>query len=177
MSVDREYLNTLMLQNDSLDWWQPERFRTYVMPHLPPEIEVLTDPPAEHENYNCFLYAFGLHTDNTIRRETNGFIYDSLVKHWLKTGVLERTNTPEGGDFILYQGLIDYPETITHIGVLEPDGRVVSKWAWGPLVRHHVFDVPQEYGDTVFYVKAITPHVAGDLYRQHKSHNLPPTNA
>ena len=159
------------MKNDTNDWWQPERFATYTKHLLPPELEVLADPPPEHENYNCFLYALVLHTNETVLQETQGFIYDSLIKHLLATGNLVETDTPQNGDYILYQDLVNYPEALTHIGV-QQDDKVVSKWAWGPLIKHSLWDVPAEYGDTCFYIKAITVDSALSLYQQHKVHNV-----
>lgn len=140
---------------------------------LPPELEILADPPPEDQNYNCFLYVLGLHTNESVLEETNGFIYDSFIKHLLETGDLVKTETPADGDYVVYQDLMNYPDALTHVGVL--DGRkVVSKWAWGPLVKHDLWDIPAEYGDSMFYVKSITPERALELYEQHSAFNAKP---
>jgi len=168
--LDRAALDTLIMKNDTKDWWQPDLFVQNTKHLLPPELEILIDPPSEDQNYNCFLYAFGLHTDAAVLQETKGFIYDSFVKHLLSIGELITTDMPIEGDYVVYQDLVNYPESLTHIGVLQGD-KVVSKWAWGPLVKHALWDVPAEYGDEVFYIQAVQPSRAAELYQQYKEHN------
>jgi len=171
--VNRQYLDEIIMKNDTNDWWQPELFVRNTKHLLPPELEILADPPPEKENYNCFIHALGLHTDRVLLRETNGFIYDTFIKHLLTTGNLTKTNNSQDGDYIVYQDLKNYPDTLTHIGILQGD-KVVSKWAWGPLVKHDVWDVPAEYGDTIFYITAVTPERAHALYQQYKEFNVKP---
>ena len=168
--LDRAALDTLIMKNDTSDWWQPDLFVQNTKHILPPELEILADPPPEDQNYNCFLYAFGLHTNTAILRETNGFMYDIFVKHLLSKGELVTTDAPVEGDYVVYQDLVNYPDALTHIGMLRGD-KVVSKWAWGPLVQHAVWDVPAEYGDDVFYIQAVQPSQAATLYQQYKEHN------
>lgn len=172
--VDRKQLDDIIMKNDTNDWWQPELFAKNTKHLLPPELEILTDPPVADQNYNCFLHALGLHNKNDVLKETNGFIYDSFIKHLLSTGDLVETEKPEDGDYIVYQDLVNYPEALTHIGVITGD-KVVSKWAWGPLVKHDLWDVPAEYGDSVFYIKSITPERALKLYEQHNAFNTKPS--
>jgi hypothetical protein len=85
----------------------------------------------------------------------------------LENNELEKTDSPVDGDYIIYQDLEGYPGRLTHIGVLDGD-KVVSKWAWGPLVRHSLWDVPTSYGDDVFYVKAIPFERSLELYDKYK---------
>jgi len=171
--INRKQLDEIIMKNDTNDWWQPVLFMQNTKHLLPPELEVLIDPPPENRNYNCFLYVLGLHTNEEVLKETDGFIYDSFIKNLLTNGDLVMTETPEDGDYIVYQDLVKYPEALTHVGVLQGD-KVVSKWAWGPLVKHSVWDVPAEYGDSVFYIKSIAPEQALELYEQHKSFNTKP---
>lgn len=141
---------------------------------LPSELEILADPPPAAQNYNCFLYVFGLYKDSEILEETNGFIYDTFVQHVLRTGELTPTENPHNGDYVVYQDLKHYPDALTHIGVLH-DNKVISKWAWGPLVRHSLWDVPTEYGNNVFYITAISPARARTLYHTYKAYNTHPS--
>lgn len=168
--TDRKQLDEIIMKNDTKDWWQPELFIKNTKHLLPTELEILADPPAADQNYNCFLHTFGLHTNQEILTETDGFIYDTFVKHLLDTGDLIKTDTPLDGDYVVYQDLVHYPDSLTHIGILDGD-KVISKWAWGPLIKHSLWDVPAEYGDSVFYIKSITPETAKRLYHQHKSFN------
>ena len=169
--VDRKQLNDIIMKNDANDWWQPERFTTYTKHLLPAELEILSDPPLEDQNYNCFIYALDLHEDKEILKETEGFIYDSFLKHLLTIGELVMTNQPKDGDYVVYQDVKNYPDNLTHIGVLDGE-KVISKWAWGPLVKHTLWDVPAEYGNDVFYVKAVTREEAKLLFDEYKEFNL-----
>ncbi len=168
--INRDKLDEIIMKNDTNDWWQPELFVRNTKHLLPTELEILADPPPEDKNYNCFLYVLGLHTNGEVLKETSGFIYDSFIKHLLTTGDLVKTDTPQDSDYIVYQDLVNYPEALTHIGVLH-ENKVVSKWAWGPLVKHDVWDVPAEYGDSVFYIQSISPERALELYQKHKIFN------
>ena len=85
-----------------------------------------------------------------------------------------RTDNPIAGDYVVYQDLENYPDDLTHIGVTQPDKTIISKWAWGPLVQHALWDVPASYGNTIFYIKAITPEKALDLYKKYKEFNIKP---
>lgn len=161
------------MKNDTNDWWQPELFRNNTKQLLPPELEILADPPPEKYNYNCFLYVLGLHTNGVIITDTNGFIYDTFIRHLLTTGDLTKTTEPQDGDFVAYQDLLDYPNALTHAGVLHGK-KVVSKWAWGPLVKHDLWDVPAEYGDAIFFINAITPTTAFGLYKTNQAYNILP---
>ena len=171
--IDRRALDELILKNDANDWWQPDRFRAHTKSLLPSELDLLLDPPAEEENYNCFLYALGLHSDPEVIAETSGFIYDSFFKHLLQKNELQITANPNDGDWVVYQDLVNYPDNYTHIGVLR-DGAVVSKWAWGPLIAHALWDVPAEYGDHVFYVAGVDLQTAKSLYLQYRECNVKP---
>ena len=161
--IDRNQLDEIIMKNDTNDWWQPELFEKNTKHLLPPELEILENPLPENQNFNCFLYVLGLHKDIEILSETNGFIYDSFVKHLLDIGELQKTNSPANGDCVVYRDLEDYPDSLTHAGVLS-NGKVISKWAWGPLIKHSLWDVPAEYGDEVFYVKHIVTGEAKNLY-------------
>lgn len=168
--VDRNALDALIATNDYKNWWQPDLFKLHTKDKLPPELEILANPLPEDENYNCFVYALGLYQDKEILEETKGFIYDSFIKHLLDVGELQKTDKPADGDFVVYQDLKNYPDNLTHIGVLDGD-QIMSKWAWGPLVRHDLWNVPREYGDSHYYIRAITSDKAKKLYRVYKQFN------
>lgn len=134
---------------------------------------MLENPPSENQNFNCFIYVLGLHKNGEILNETNGFIYDSFLNHLLDIGELQKTDSPTNGDYVVYQDLENYPDNLTHVGILE-NGKVVSKWAWGPLIRHNIWDVPAEYGNDVFYTKAVTNEKALELFTRYKANNKKP---
>ncbi len=171
--VDRKKLDEIIMKNNTNDWWRPDLFLKHTKHLLPAELEIVANPPPEDRNYNCFLFALGLHTHEEILKETNGFIYDSFIQHLLSVGHLEKTGSPTMGDFIVYQDTINYPNSLTHTGIFQGDN-VLSKWARGPLVRHAIWDVPAEYGDSIFYIKSIDTQQALHLYHLYKACNRKP---
>lgn len=110
--------------------------------------------------------------DYDLISETNGFIYDTLIKQLIKDWALEKTNQPEAGDLVVYQDLDNYPNALTHMGVLQSDGSVVSKWAWGPLIKHNLWDVPASYGNDIFYLEGVPATYTKELYEKYKKFNL-----
>lgn len=165
--VDREGLDKIILKNDVKDWWIPELFVKNTKPIFPSELEILADPPEETRNHNCFAYALGFADRLELTKETNGFDDLYFIK-LLENSELEKTDSPVNGDLVVYQDLKNYPNRLTHIGVIEDD-KIISKWAWGPLVRHSLWDVPASYGEDVFYVKAIPFERSLELYNKYKS--------
>lgn len=171
--VDRNELDRIMSANGSNNWWKPELFELHARAILPKEITIAAPPLAEDENYNCFIYALGLAEDRAVVRDCHGFLYDSFFQKLLDLGELSETTAPEDGDLVLYRNPNDHPGMITHIGV-KHGTQVTSKWAWGPLMIHHVFDVPASYGNDISYIKKVSPERAAVLYAQYKKFNTPP---
>ena len=169
--IDRAKLDEIILKNDVKDWWIPELFVQNTKPVLPPELEILADPPQEHLNHNCFAYALGFASKLELVAETNGFDDLYFIK-LLKNNEVEKTKFPTDGDYVIYQDLKYYPDRLTHIGVIEGD-KVISKWAWGPLIKHALWGVPASYGNDVFYVKAITFERSLALYQKYKKQLQP----
>lgn len=172
--IDREQLDEIILKNNTNDWWQPNLFLENTKHLLPPELEILADPPVESQNHNCFIYALGLSDDHALITTTNGFIYDTLIKQLITDWALEKTTTPEAGDLVIYQDLENYPDALTHMGVLQTDGSVISKWAWGPLIKHALWDVPASYGNDVFYLEGVSADYARELYEKYRRYNQKP---
>lgn len=164
--VNREQLDVIILKNDVRDWWIPELFVKNTKPIFPVELEILADPPEEIENHNCFAYALGFADKLELIADTNGFDDLYFIK-LLGNNEIERTDSPINGDYAVYQDLQNYPERLAHIGVVNKD-KIISKWAWGPLVRHSLWDVPASYGNNVFYVKAIPCERSLELYNKYK---------
>lgn len=168
---ERKELDALIKMNGSKSWWAPELFERDIRPHFPTQLTIIAPPLPEAENHNCFVYALGLSGDKDIIRESHGFIYSAFIQHLLNQNLLVKTGNPVPGDLVFYQDLVNYPSEITHAGILQPDGFVISKWAWGPLVRHALMDVPASYGDTVWYVKAPSKEDLPRWYEELKSFN------
>lgn len=170
----RKLLDKIICENGGNNWWKPELFQQNTLSRLPKKLKMLEIPPDKDKNYNCFLFALGFADDATLIRDCNGFIYDTFFQKLIDIGLLEYANDPKKDDYILYRNS-KYPGAITHIGIMDGD-RVVSKWAWGPLFRHKIFDVPESYGNDVSYIKAIQKEKTKELYYKYKEFNIKPEN-
>ena len=75
-----------------------------------------------------------------------GLVFDEMISE----DILEYRNIPKAGDMVLYRA---HDGTISHVGLMENKKNVISKWSWGPLLKHKIFDVPDHYGNEVeFYI-------------------------
>lgn len=174
--VDRDALDRIINTNNTNNWWKPELFELHTRAPLPEELIVISPPPAEDKNYNCFIYALGLAENSEIVKDCHGFIYDRFFQKLLDAGELSPVASPRDGDWVLYRDIHNYPSMITHIGI--KDGtQVISKWAWGPIVQHEILDVPASYGDDISYAKKISPNKAAALYWKYKEFNIPPVGS
>lgn len=167
----RKKLDEIILKKNTKNWWDPELFIKNTLNILPKEIEVLENPPKSENNYNCFIYTLGLSKNKEIIKESKGFIYDSFFLKLLEEKKLEYIESPEIGDFIIYRDLEKYPDLITHTGIICKYNKIISKWAWGPLVKHNIFDIPKSYGNDISYAKSISKEKAEQLYLKYKKFN------
>ncbi|MEK7115018.1 MAG: hypothetical protein AAB847_01525 [Patescibacteria group bacterium] len=133
-------------------WWTPELFEKNVRNILPHEIEIVEPPPIEQKQYNCFIFALGLENDKKFvgnhSSEDSAFYQLSFFPKLIKSGLLTITITPAPGDLILYK---NEKGVMTHAGKMESSDIVISKWSWGPLVRHNIWCVPKHYGNKIIY--------------------------
>ena len=170
--IDRKELDTIIKNNGGNNWWKPDLFKEYTLKLLPKELEVIENPPESANNYNCFIHALGLSDNQEIITDSGGFIQDTFIFKLIDEKLLEYTDNPVTGDYIIYRDLINYPKYITHIGVLLDDQTVISKWAWGPTVKHSMFNVPFSYGSDIKYIKKISKEDALALYTKYKEFNV-----
>lgn len=169
--VNRKELNKIIHTKGGKNWWKPDLFKEYTLKLLPRELEIIENPPEYFKNYNCFIYVFGLSNDQEIIKDTKGFIYDTFVLKLLEEGLLKYVNNPNKGDYILYQDLDNYPHNIAHVGIILNQKEVISKWAWGPLVKHKILDVPASYGNNIKFISKIPTEEAKSLYFRYKEFN------
>lgn len=168
----RKLLDKIIHTDGGDNWWKPKLFELKTLNKLPKELEIIKTPPSEHKNYNCFIYALGLDTDKKIIRECGGFIYDTFFQKLINENLLEYTDNPKVGDYILYSDLKKTPNAITHVGIIGKNNLVISKWAWGPLFKHKIFDTPESYDNDISYVKAVSKERAKELYETYKDFNI-----
>ena len=152
----RARLDEIVSEENEDNWWKPELFEKNTLPMLPTELEIVEGVPNEEQNYNCFVYVLGLqhHPEIVGNKDWEftrnlGPIFDELIeKHLLKN-----VDVPAKGVVIVYR---TQNGSISHVGLMENENTVISKWSWGPLLKHQIFSVPADYGDTVeFYT--LTP--------------------
>jgi hypothetical protein len=70
-----------------------------------------------------------------------------FINHLLKQDlIVQKSGTSVNlGDLILY--FLD--EEFKHIGRMQSQSRVISKWGTGLLYGHNIWDVPSDYGSEV----------------------------
>lgn len=163
----RKLLGSIVSDKNANNWWKPELFEQHTRNRLPKELKVLEAPPLKDDNYNCFIYVLNLQKDQQFLGEKN-FKFQNLEKLFqslIERGELKRLEEPEVGSLVVYR---THDNHISHVGLTEENGKVISKWSWGPLLEHDVFDVPDHYGDIIeFYtglesVRRVAQTLRGD---------------
>ncbi len=167
----RKLLDKIINANSGYNWWKLDLFIKNTLNILPREIKILKNPPKKENNYNCFMYALGLDDNKVIKKSCGGFIYDTFFQKLLDERLLKYTDSPQKGDYIIYRDLKNNPNIINHIGVVDEKGVVISKWSWGPLLKHKIFDIPKSYGSDIAYVKAMSKKRVAGLYEKYKKFN------
>jgi hypothetical protein len=170
----RTQLDQLIRKNKGNNWWKPKLFNNTTAHLLPQRLQIILPPPIEKQNYNCFIYALGLPHDKSILKNCKGFIYDTFFQKLIDAKELQIIKKASDGDYVVYRDSKKYPDMLTHIGIMK-GSKVISKWAWGPLLKHDIFDVPKSYGDDIFFVRSVSLVTAKRLYWRYKQFNtIPP---
>jgi hypothetical protein len=165
MNNIRKELTDLVETDNGDSWWRPEIFEKKILPKLPASLELLCLPPEYSKNYNCFVFMFGLENDPYFLGGNNP-IQQEFVRHLIDKNLLIVSEIPVSGDFILYKN--EKTGEITHGGILKSKDSVISKWSWGPTIRHSLSDVPDSYGDALLFFKAVTADVTKKEYQKYK---------
>lgn len=170
LELRKQLDNVLTLENEE-NWYIPDLFAQHTAPLLPPQLDIVAPPPEENQNYNCFIYVLGLSNNADIIRDTGGFIYSSFIEMLIEKGYLIQKQQPQQGDIVLYSES-DGVGSYTHSGILESEDMIISKWAWGPTIRHRLLDIPLHWGGCVTYYEPIEEKQSIDLYNQFKKYNV-----
>lgn len=75
--------------------------------------------------------------------------------HWLlDKGYLTEVSEPvaSAGDLVMYFNGCAFK----HVGILQGNARVVSKWGEGHLYEHALWEVPESYGDSVRFFRPLS---------------------
>ncbi len=152
-STLRKKLDEFLSEENEQSWWKPDLFETSVRGRLPKELEILSPPPAEQNNFNCFVYALGLEHDPSFLGNNNWDFtkeLDRVYEQLISQNLLTETQTPTPGDLVVYR---TKDGMMSHVGRVHDNGTIISKWSWGPLLKHSTLAVPASYGDDVRYYK------------------------
>ena len=169
----RKLLDEIIHENGGNNWWKPDLFLKNILDVLPKELKILKNPPSQKDNYNCFIYALGLSNDNAIKKKCGGFIYSAFFQKLIDCNLLKYTDNPKKGDYIIYRNFKKNSNIITHVGIIaDKNNNIISKWSWGPLLKHRIFDVPESYGDDIAYIKTVSKKKALDMYEKYKNFNV-----
>lgn len=151
----RNLLDAIVSDENSENWWRPELFEKNTRHQLPNDLTVVEAPPEESRNYNCFVFAFDLR-HHTPLLGVDGWEYTRRLGTTVDTLIddksLELLDTPTPDSLVVYR---TESGTISHVGRITPDGKVISKWSWGPLLEHDLYAVPASYGDMLEYYSGI----------------------
>ena len=162
----RERLGKLVSAENEDNWWRQELFEKYTRPQIPAELEIISLPPPEEQNYNCFVYVLGLQHDADFLGNKSwdftrnlGPVFDEMIK----AKILKPLDKPTMGNLVVYRA---NDNAISHVGIMENENMVISKWSWGPLLRHAIFDVPDHYGNRVEFYELLEAAKTFVLARQ-----------
>ena len=167
----REKLSEIVSSKNAENWYIPELFKKNTLPNLPKELNLVEMPPKEEENYNCFIYSLGLHKNSNVLKETKGFIYSNFIKHLIEINKIKKAKKIKPNTLVLYTNEESNPNEFTHAGIVQENGKILSKWSWGPILLHNLFDVPISYGNKINYYKKIESKKTLELYNKYKSFN------
>ena len=148
----RARLGKLVSSENEVNWWKPELFDANTRMNIPSEIEIVSPPPNKDKNYNCFISVLGLqNSPELLGNEGWEFTrnLEPVFNEMITKQIIIPVEKPGKGNLIVYR---TDEGNISHVGLMEDDSTVISKWSWGPLLRHKIFAVPDHYGDTIeFY--------------------------
>lgn len=123
--------------------------------------------PHPIDRYTCLMHAFdftGKAEYIAIADYGLGRVYAGAdFAHWLfANGKLEEISNQEAlsGDLVIYSKNGNFK----HVGVLQPHGRVTSKWGIGHLYNHEILEVPESYGVDVKYYRSLSSDHAYNVF-------------
>jgi len=147
----RTLLGKFVSPINARNWWVPALFECYTRNMLPNVIDIILPPPNIQYNYNCFVYAVGKQFDpfyiGNTGKEFSNTIGDRIDFMIDNSNILKKS--PDKNNIVIYRS---DDGCISHVGRLISSSLVISKWSWGPLVKHRLWDVPDHYGNKIeFY--------------------------
>ncbi len=165
MNIDRQRLTEIIESEKGINWWKPDLFEQKVRALLPSELEIISPPPEYEENYNCFVFAFGLQ-DNPEFLGGNNPVQPEFVENLISNSFLTPKKEISAGDYILYK---NKQGNITHAGIAKDENTAISKWMWGPIIVHNLWDVPSSFGDEIISYGMPNAGLVREEYMKYKN--------
>ena len=141
----------------------------------------IAQSPHPINRYTCLMHAFDFTEKSeyiAIADYRLGRVYaGAAFAHWLiENDELEEIPSQEAqaGDLVMYFR----DGAFKHVGLLQPNARVLSKWGIGHLYDHEILEVPESYGTDLRYYRGLSHDDAFDVFTQFAEANgIPFENA
>lgn len=164
MTINRQQLTEIIEADGGINWWKPELFELKTKSLLPGELQIISGPPKREDNYNCFVFVFGLQGDTEFLGGENP-VQQEFVKYLILNKILIPTETPLSGDLVFYEN----EQEITHGGVVQDGNMIISKWMWGPIIVSRLLDVPASFGNKISFFKSLRAEEIKKCYIAYKN--------
>ena len=118
----------------------------------------------EAESYRCFVHAFDLVDSLAYQLIANAdaadgrqvfFAGSRFARFLMESGTMVEAGEGEAlpGDLVIYLDSEGMPK---HAGkIISVDKRIKSKWGGGLFLEHGLWEVPESYGNTVRFYRAV----------------------
>ena len=163
--MDRTSLTKIIESENGINWWKPDLFEKNIKPFLPNELKIVSSPPRYENNFNCFVFIFGLQDNSDFLGGKNP-IQQEFIKYLIKNDILIPLESPQINGLILYE---NEKGEITHGGIMAGKDQVLSKWMWGPIIEHKIWDVPSSFGNKISFFKRPATIEINGKYNDYKN--------
>jgi hypothetical protein len=130
----------------------------------------------EEGDLTCAPYALGLSYNRTYWSLHHWAILGEIAPilwagpefmAWLLEGQLQEMGEPRAGCLVCYF----FNSKWKHVGVICPNGRVISKWGRFPRYEHALDEVGEKYGDEVRFFERPSPEDALAFFLEFAAEN------
>jgi hypothetical protein len=134
-----------------------------------PNAITVLESPQPIRGYTCLVHVFDFteqpEYEIIVRRSKCRNVFAGAnFAHWLfDIGALEEIPSLQPGHLVFY---FDDFDCFKHVGIIQQDGRVASKWGTGQLFEHGLFEVPASYGNNVKFFKKPPSEVVFNHFKQ-----------
>lgn len=110
---------------------------------IPPSLKIKSPADTSEKQVNCHGYTFN-----------KDCWYEVINVHkMINTGEIRPVDEPKENDIVVYYLDGSKIPIIKHTGRYLENGKVISKWANGPVFEHEILNVPFTYGETVKFFR------------------------